>query len=171
VGDATFTFLRFETDTSGDHGAGMRVNAIVRIENAGLPPEEVTLPFVADDRGYRGEAVRPASLGGSGLVLERMAVDQRRVIVKWTTGEGAGEILVVNASVKPLMNLLWAGTILMPLGCGIAVTRRWIDRRALLAAESAADEKLRVAPSRPDRTEAARSTVRAKSRKGKPAPA
>ena len=37
---------------------------------------------------------------------------------------------VVSVSHKPLMNLLWTGTILLLLGCTVAAIRRYIDKRA-----------------------------------------
>ena len=37
-----------------------------------------------------------------------------------------------------MLNVLWAGTLIMTCGCGVAVTRRYVDKRALLAAEEQA---------------------------------
>ncbi len=128
LGDATLTFLRFET--GGGEGHGMSVDAEVRIESGGRS-ETVRLPFGVVDGELRGTPVSPATLPGTTLTLRRMSVEEG--IVELDAGGGAiaatPETLIVEASTKPLMGILWLGTFLIGIGCAVAAWRRYRELR------------------------------------------
>jgi len=128
IGGAALTFLGFQVD-SADDGGHMQVLSRVRIETPNGEPEEIALAFVqTPDGGLFGVPATPDSLGGATtLRVERMSVEQRSVQVLVEQG-AASETLTVHAAIKPGMNLVWAGTILMALGCTIAAIRRFVER-------------------------------------------
>jgi cytochrome c-type biogenesis protein CcmF len=130
--DATFTFVKFETPASGEEHV-MTVRALVRIAR-GSQQETVSLPMRIAEGRLVGEAVSPKSLPGVSLTLDRMSVEDGLVLVRTDDGSGeASAALVVEASVKPLIGLLWAGTLLLGVGCTIAAVRRWSELRAMPA--------------------------------------
>jgi cytochrome c-type biogenesis protein CcmF len=129
---ATLTFLRFETAGSGDQHV-MTVRALVEIAR-GAQRETVSLPVSFADGRFAGEPVSPRSLPGVSLKLERMSVEDGLVLVRADDGSAAAsETLIVEASVKPLIGLLWTGTLLVGLGCTLAAIRRWLELRAMPA--------------------------------------
>ncbi len=130
--DATLTFVKFEAPPSGDQHA-MTVLAEVRIDR-GSEREKVTLPLRFADGRLQSTPVRPKSLAGVTLRMSRMAVEQGMIVVEADDSSGSSsEVLVVEVSNKPLIGVLWAGTILLGLGCTIAVIRRYVELRALPA--------------------------------------
>jgi cytochrome c-type biogenesis protein CcmF len=126
--DAMLTLLRFETGDADEHQSGMSVNSIVRVERRGREPEEIALPVINTGRGLESPPVRAASFPGATFILDRMSVEQRAVLLRVQDAD-ASETLVATASVKPLIGLLWAGTIVMTLGCIIAFVRRQVDEK------------------------------------------
>jgi cytochrome c-type biogenesis protein CcmF len=137
-GKVQLTFDRFETESMGEPGAGMRVLAVIKIEPDGRDEEIVKLPMVAAGAQMVGEPVRAVSLPGTTLKLDRMAVEQKLVRVE-IQDPGGAETLLTTVTLKPLMNVLWSGTIVMALGCVVAATRRYVEKRAMLAAAAAAE--------------------------------
>jgi hypothetical protein len=131
--DATLTFVKFATTGSSEQHV-MTVHAEVSISR-GPQQETVSLPMKLEEGRLAGEAVSPKSLPGVSLKLGRIAVEQGLVVVETDDGSGgASEVLVVDASVKPLIGLLWAGTILIGLGCTLAAIRRYLELRTMPAA-------------------------------------
>jgi len=151
-GNVQLTFDRFETESMGDPGAGMKVLAVIKIEPDGEDEETVKLPMVAAGAQMAGELVRPASLPGTTLKLDRMAVEQKLVRVE-IHDPGGSETLLTTVTIKPLMNVLWSGTIVMALGCVVAATRRYVEKRAMLAAapQPAEDDEPRASRAAPRR--------------------
>lgn len=137
IGDgAQVTFTGFDID-GGDDGGHMQVAAKVRVDGRDGAVEEVVLPLVQmEDGRFAGQTRRVDILGGTALTLARMSVEQRRIQVRIDRA-GASETLILQAAIKPGMNLVWGGTILMALGCGIAVIRRYVERGAAAAGRPA----------------------------------
>jgi hypothetical protein len=124
-----------------DGGTHMQVRGKVRIEPADGEPEEIALAVVqSPSGGLSGVPQRPASMGGRVLTLQRMSVEQRAVQVR-IDDSGASETLVVHASIKPGMNFVWGGTIVMALGCAIAVIRRTVEGRARASAPESTEQR------------------------------
>ncbi len=140
VGDTEVTFLRFETRGMGREG-GMMVWAHVAIAR-GAARETLRLPYAMVDGSARSEPVRPTiDAGVSSLQLQRMAVDQAMIHVHVDLSAGdAVPVFHATISTKPLIGLLWAGTILLGLGCSVAWARRWVDHRAFCRASAEAEQ-------------------------------
>ena len=67
---------------------------------------------------------------GLSLTLERMSVEAGRILVLAEDHSvEPAQILGVEVSTKPLINLLWVGTLLLGVGCAIAVARRFVERK------------------------------------------
>jgi cytochrome c-type biogenesis protein CcmF len=131
--DAKITFVKFETGAGGEQHS-MTVQAIVDVAR-GSQRETVALPLTVVQGRMVGQPVSPKALPGVTLSLERMSVEEGMVFVKADDGAPqASEVLVVEASIKPLIGLLWAGTLLVGVGCTVAVFRRWMELRAMPAA-------------------------------------
>jgi cytochrome c-type biogenesis protein CcmF len=134
--DATLTFVKFVTSGSGDQHV-MTVHAEVQVAR-GSQRETVLLPMTVVNGKLEGQAVALKSFPGVSLKLDRMAVEQGLVVVKADDGTvAASEILTVEASDKPLIGLLWAGTIILGLGCTLAAVRRYLELRTMPARPAA----------------------------------
>jgi hypothetical protein len=120
LGETTLTFLGFETG-NGDHG--MTVNAHVELRRAEAT-ETLVLPLQVTQTGLQAAPVRSSLLPGATLMLQRMAVEQGTVYVAVSgVGGSAAPVLVAEVSTKPLIGLLWLGTIVLGLGCTVAAVR------------------------------------------------
>jgi hypothetical protein len=63
-------------------------------------------------------------LHGTTLVVERLSVEQSMIRVRAQNPSSASEVLVAEVSTKPLIGFLWVGTLMLGLGCTVAVVRR-----------------------------------------------
>jgi len=147
-GEATLTFLGFEVERLAE-GHGMNVVARVRVERDGHE-EMVALPFGSVEGELRGTPVSSELLGGGSLAVQRMSVEGGWILVLGDTPAGVpSQLLTAEISTKPLIGLLWTGTLVLGLGCLVAVARRYVERARVQAAEA-----------EPDRARALRSTAR-----------
>ncbi|MBD3868098.1 MAG: cytochrome c biogenesis protein CcsA [Acidobacteria bacterium] len=125
----TLTFLRFDTDNNEGEPGHMKVDAIVLLTH-GEEQTELTLTMKYINGKMEATAIKlPIHGGENSIAMSRMMVDQGTIEILTESGSGL-ETLVVSVSHKPLMNLLWTGTILLLLGCTVAAIRRYIDKRA-----------------------------------------
>jgi cytochrome c-type biogenesis protein CcmF len=128
LGDADLTFLGFETQGMGaDHG--MTVLARIRVRS-GEAEEVVALQYTVARGGAETPPVEPSLTPGLNLTLHRMSVESGRILVlAEDLASPPTEVLAVEVSTKPLINLLWTGTLLLGVGCIIALVRRYVDSR------------------------------------------
>jgi cytochrome c-type biogenesis protein CcmF len=133
LGDATLTFERFETRDLD--GQGMIVWAHVNLA-VGAETESLALPYRLSGGQAESIPVQPTSPTGiRTLRLTRMAVDEGLVLVQADLGDAnATHVLYLEVSTKPLIGLLWGGTLLLGAGCLLALTRCWVEARARGAA-------------------------------------
>jgi cytochrome c-type biogenesis protein CcmF len=127
----TLTFLRFEIDNAEGHSSSgaMQVDGIVLLTH-GEEQIELTLSMEYIDGRMQSKAVAlPIHGGENSIAMNRMMVDQQMIEILTESGSGT-ETLVVFVTHKPLINMLWAGTILLLLGCTVAAVRRYVDKRA-----------------------------------------
>ena len=148
----TFTGFRMEQTPEGHS----RVGAGIRIEAPDGRSEDVELYLIQRQSDLMAVPVQPQLLEGATLALARMAVEQRAVVVE-ARDAGPAEALVANVAIKPGINLVWAGTILMCLGCTVAIVRRWLEGREAavtipVAAGAAAPRSERPAPAGANRS-------------------
>jgi cytochrome c-type biogenesis protein CcmF len=133
-GDVTLTFLQFDTH-SMDQSEGISVYAQVEIDN-GSQKEILRLPFGMVSGQYQADPIRPTIQAGiTTLQLQKLSVEQKQILVHADTPtDQVAQILGVEISTKPLMNLLWFGTLLLGVGCTVAWARRVVDERAMARA-------------------------------------
>jgi cytochrome c-type biogenesis protein CcmF len=123
---ASLTFRHFQSEGMGA-GAGMTVWAHLQVRR-GDQEETLVLPFTVTEQGAGGEPVESDLLPGMDLALHAMSVEEKaiRILVDDQVSPGT-QSLAVEVSTKPLIGLLWAGTLLLGIGCAVALLRRCRD--------------------------------------------
>ncbi|HVP36712.1 MAG TPA: cytochrome c biogenesis protein CcsA [Terriglobales bacterium] len=115
-------FLSFDMAPHGQ-GGEMKVVAVLQISYNGKT--ETATPavlFGEDQQMTQKEAVLPDS---NVIFLERVMADQGAVELSiGKKGEQGGETLLLEVSTKPLINLLWLGTIVIMSGLFLMTWRR-----------------------------------------------
>jgi len=132
----SITFTGFDRTPHAD-GSSVRVAAILEVEG----PEGIATvrPSVVS---AGGNWVQEPVMLDSGITiwLEGIDADGGRVLLRvWDEEPGAG-VAFIEVSRKPLVNLLWAGTVLLLAGTAVATWRRW-DERARAKTEKAKQEQ------------------------------
>jgi hypothetical protein len=128
LGGASLTFRHFQTEGMAS-GVGMTVWAHLLVSR-GDQEETLALPYVVNQQGAAGERRTSDLLPGMELELHAMSVEQHMIRILIDEGEAdPTQTLFVEVSTKPLIGLLWAGTILLGLGCAVALLRRCRDSR------------------------------------------
>jgi len=127
---STLTFQAFNRATEeSDHG--MMVECLIEV-TAGESSETVSLPFGIVDGSMKGPPVALTTIPGTSLRVGAMSVEEgviRVVAEEKADGAGRPATMVVQASSEPLMTVLWVGTLLLCMGCIVAVVRRVVDLR------------------------------------------
>ena len=128
LADAALTFLGFRTEGMGSEH-GMTVWCDVRVERAGQE-ETLALPYSVGDAGTQGSPVAVTLMPGLVLTTQQLSVEAKRILVlAEDRNVQPTEVLNVTVSTKPLIGLLWFGTLLLGIGCVIAVARRIKERK------------------------------------------
>ena len=133
VGQVKYTFVDFDRQM----GAMVRIAARLRVEIGG---RTVTARPVLEVNTESGMSSRiPDYLPGGGSV-QIVSVDPNtgRVALEvpgMGAGQAAGDILAVEVSTKPLINLVWLGAIIMLGSAFLSVLRRALDVRRSPARE------------------------------------
>ena len=127
MGDYTIHFKSFQIQ--GAMGAAdMSIGAVLDVEYQGRTTALV--PIAVFGKGWK-----PAKLPGGGEVAifaDEINANERAVILHFFGMPGQTTmpdhvIVPVEVKVKPLINLVWLGTIIMMLGGGIAMRRRFAE--------------------------------------------
>ncbi len=132
VGEYEFTFLGYRMGDSHEAGQGMRVVADVAVEHNG--DSFVVQPAVmvtVDEHGHQHRHNQPAEFGEdqtyAASIINIMA-DQGAIILDIpglvANASSAPDRLIIDVAKKPVMNLVWLGTILIMLGGVIVFVRR-----------------------------------------------
>lgn len=144
--DSEITFLRFETDDGEEGNHQMIVHAHLQVRRGGME-ETVALPMTVTAAGIEPGMMAIELLPGLLFSLERMMVEQDIVLVRVIDPAAPPvQILTVEVSTKPLIHLLWAGTILLLLGCTVAGVRRYREIAIVAAVTRGAIIVTRKAP-------------------------
>jgi cytochrome c-type biogenesis protein CcmF len=138
MGDVVVTFVRFNMEHKGMDQAsvnnGMPIGAVLDVKR-GSSTEQVTP--VTFYKGAQSTQVQPARTKDGSLTFELLGMNvdtqaKGSVIELKVTGLGGSaapspksELLVVEASVKPFMSLVWAGAFLMIVGLGISLSTKF----------------------------------------------
>lgn len=136
VGGYTFTFLGFSvSDHSADMSKGLRATALIELVSA--KHRDTIAPAVIqmiDDAGHNHLVDEPGIMrthtGDTVLVtISGLQVDQGTIEldIPGLVESGSPERLVLDVSRKPLINLVWAGAILIIIGSSIVFFRRFSE--------------------------------------------
>jgi cytochrome c-type biogenesis protein CcmF len=139
VSGATVTFSRFDMGAHGTQGSqtaaeGMRIAAVIDVQKEGDREQLTPRLTYGPDGTPTHEALSSRLLRGEVrlLTINAGTGSTPSSIVVGLTYAGGGtsnpEILVVEASVKPFINLLWGGTVLMMVGFVLAIVKRWREK-------------------------------------------
>jgi cytochrome c-type biogenesis protein CcmF len=128
----TIKFAGFDL-SSHDQPGQASVGAILEVEHDG---EKTTLtPTMVMGGVEENQIKRMVHLPGGEdhLVLEKIDADRKIVTLRLLLEEEqtSEDLLLLNVSKKPLINLLWLGTILIMLGLAVATYRRVKESKAV----------------------------------------
>jgi cytochrome c-type biogenesis protein CcmF len=136
VGDATVTFVKFDM---GAHGAdamgaaGMKIGSHLEVVRGARKETIVPVMVYKPNAEPIFEPANSALLGGPVRLTSMnagMSTGESAVTIEVGdahTGHGAQESLIVEASVKPFVGLLWLGVLVMMGGFGISIAHRSKD--------------------------------------------
>jgi len=128
------TFARFDMSSHGQPG-GMSVGAVLSVSAEGVE-HEATPQLVFNERGER--QMMPAELPllskaanstAPRISLNAISVEEKKVLVELhgigaEVREPAGQQLILEVSIKPLMMVVWTGVVLIIAGSGVSLKRR-----------------------------------------------
>jgi cytochrome c-type biogenesis protein CcmF len=118
-------FSDFDMTTHGKVDQ-VSVGAILEVERDNQ--KETLIPAITIGRTERDQDKNKVQLPGGGdyLILEKIDADRKMIDLSLTLGaeETSEDLLILNVSSKPLINLYWLGTVLILLGLVIATYRR-----------------------------------------------
>ena len=135
IGNVQATFVSFDMGAHGKDAmargeSGMSIGSVLEIRNASAREKVVALAHYRSNEAPRYEPVRSDVLGAT-IQLVGMNVGMQptesSVTVAVSRPGGAQsqpDVLVVEASIKPFINLLWGGTLVMLAGFGLAIVKR-----------------------------------------------
>ncbi len=142
------TFTEFDMNNSRA-SQSFRIGGLFSVQKYGEDAQEL---MVARTTGPEGIQNQPGIVAAGDLQIEildmrsnkeDLALSEIEVRLKNPSipvdPKQAGEILVVEASLKPFISFVWAGIIIMMLGFGVARSRRASDARKLETFEAEAD--------------------------------
>jgi len=133
-GDVSAKFVKFDMGSHSKDamtgGSGMTVGSVLELKSS-QGKETVTPTAVYDQRSAPRYMPVPSKLLGANVQLVSMNIDmgskQSTVtleVMRPNVIAQPAEALVVEASVKPFMNLVWSGTILLFIGLIISMVHR-----------------------------------------------
>jgi cytochrome c-type biogenesis protein CcmF len=136
VGNVKTTFVKFDMGSHGKdamtNGGGMTVGSVLELKSA-QGKETLTPVAIYNQQSAPTYTPVPSKLLGATVQLVSMNIDMgsKQSMVTFEvipTGQNAAsrpaEVLVVEASLKPFMNFVWSGTILLFVGLIISMFHR-----------------------------------------------
>ena len=125
-GDWSLTFERFDVGSHAQSGA-MRVGAVI---TAVSPEDSVEFTPILESSGSTRKPI-PTALPGTDLTfaLQAMSVEQRLIELlvddpAALVDDNPGELLFADISRKPLIGLVWTGTVVIIIGVCLSYWRR-----------------------------------------------
>lgn len=143
AGDLRITFRDF-TDVDRMamiEGREFSINARLKVREKNLPAKDVTVTILGSSAGMRPVPVEftSAQSGAYELVLDRIMPDREnpersKIALRVTlppdpSTPPKAETLVVEASIKPMINLVWMGTVTLVVGFLLTIIRRIQEAR------------------------------------------
>ncbi len=121
-GDYTFVFTGYDMNSHEMESSDMKIAAVIETGNGKEGLKEIIKPAI----GMRGDEkeIYPATLPGTdrSVFIKSINVESKSLLLgvakqKGSTNAANGkEILAVEVTIKPLINLLWLGTVIMISG-------------------------------------------------------
>lgn len=117
-------------------GREFTISAKLQIREKNAKPKEATVTILGSPNGMKPVPVSMKTSDGRSydLVLDRIMPDREdparsKIAVKVllpedSPAQGKGETLIVEASVKPFINLVWMGTVTLVIGFLLTIIRR-----------------------------------------------
>jgi cytochrome c-type biogenesis protein CcmF len=127
LGGYSITFREFQ---SSEHSGSesMKFGAVLDITDS-TGATETIVPAIGLEGGSMKNYETPLMKGREEhpVRLEKILADQGEVIVSIAglTDNKASDLLIMEVSKKPTMNVLWGGSIILILGGLLSVFRRW----------------------------------------------
>ncbi len=135
IGKVKYTFVAF--DVQGMGSANMRIAAQLRAEIGG---RTVTVRPLIEVNGAAQNHVPDYLPGGGSVSIVSVDPEKGRVALEvpgMVKPDKTSEILAIEVSTKPLINLVWAGAIVMLVSAFMSMARRIIDLRRSVAVPAA----------------------------------
>lgn len=149
-GGYAITFVDFDMNNSRT-SQSFTIGGVFRVEKYGSEPQELT---VTRSTGPEGVDSKPGIVAAGDLQVEILAMTPNQEDLAMSSVEvrlknpnipvdpaDARETLVVEASLKPFISLVWAGIIIIMIGFLVARSRRAKDARRLESYEIDPDVK------------------------------
>jgi cytochrome c-type biogenesis protein CcmF len=124
-GDYHITFLEFDMSSHQGSG-GMKVGAKLEVEYKNETSNLTPYLLMGKEEGPEKMAV-PLPGGVDSLKLEKIDADNKAVLLRFIGSsfeKSTGEYLILELSKKPLIWVLWLGTILVMMGLFLSTWRR-----------------------------------------------
>lgn len=131
IGDLTLTFEKFNILTMDSNKVSVAGQFKVRGKN-GI---ETVTPIYGFDETKKITSISAKTSTGAEIKISSIDATAGKILVSLSGNMGdhltnAKEILVVEASLKPYIGLVWLGTILMIVGFIVSLIRRWKIRKS-----------------------------------------
>jgi cytochrome c-type biogenesis protein CcmF len=136
IGDAKVTFLRFDMGAHSKEAmargeGGMSFGSVLGIMKGTASEEVVALAHYRSNQPPTFDPVHSNLLGATlqmvGMNIGMQPMESKITVAVIRPGAPVQEqpdVLVVEASVKPFINLLWGGTVVMLVGFALAIVKR-----------------------------------------------
>ena len=135
IGGAHATFVSFDMGAHGKDAMargerGMSIGSVLEIKNAAASEKVVALAHYRGDQPPSYEPIKSEVLGTTiqmvGMNVSMQPTESSVTVAVNRPGDASSQpdMLVVEASVKPYINLLWGGTLVMLAGFALAIVKR-----------------------------------------------
>lgn len=135
IGGAQATFVSFDMGAHGKEAMGradgdMSIGSVLEIKKASAAEKVVALAHYRSNAAPTYDPVRSEVLGAT-IQMVAMNVGMQPTessvtvaVNRPVSAESQPDVLIVEASVKPFINLLWGGTLVMLAGFALAIVKR-----------------------------------------------
>ena len=135
IGDAQVTFLKFDMGAHGKEAmargeGGMSFGSVLEIKKGSATEQVVALAHYGTNQPPDYDPVRSELLGatlqmvGMNVGMQSKESSVTVAVIRPGTAQPQPDVLVIEASVKPFINLLWGGTVIMLAGFALAIVKR-----------------------------------------------
>jgi cytochrome c-type biogenesis protein CcmF len=139
IGDVTISFLRFDMSHEGKDAmsgtGGFTVGAVLEVKHGSSTEQLVPVSVYEGSQSTQRQVARTKD-GALGVELVSMNIDSKAkgssieisitgVATQSQAAPQKSELLVIEASIKPFMSLVWAGSVLMIFGLALSLSTKF----------------------------------------------